>query len=170
MCWRSYQSPAALRQNEKTHQAVRRVFLFVFCTSFSLFSASSSDLLITVCCKYFYSSILCNCNYYEIEPLSSVTQTTGSRWMQSTITGNIENQITSTVQKRTPEQDQKPAVSVANPQKGKPIKLPDDIVNLSVTSFSKSSESKKPSTPVTMAEKESLLNNSFDNTCFSINA
>lgn len=90
--------------------------------------------------------------------------------MQSTITGNIENQITSTVQKKKSEQDQKPVASAANPQKGKPIKLPDDIVTLSVTSFSKSSENKKPSTPVTMAEKESLLNNSFDNTDFSINA
>jgi hypothetical protein len=87
--------------------------------------------------------------------------------MQPVTTSNIQTQITSMLQKKPSGQNQKPVKTADNAPKGDTIKLPEDIVTLSI-STQNSTTNKKPSSPVSNSEKEALLQDPSDKKNISI--
>lgn len=89
--------------------------------------------------------------------------------MQPVNASTIQNNASTTIQRKAPELATRPATSSRN-SGGKELQLPEDIVNLSSTSRSltpTSLKSEKPSTQVTASEKESLLKASSGTMSFS---
>ena len=80
--------------------------------------------------------------------------------MQPITTRTVQNQIAEEIQKKTSDQNQAPAKKTTDVQSTNSATIPEDIVSLSTASIVESAKNKKPSTPVSRAEKESLLNNS----------
>lgn len=89
--------------------------------------------------------------------------------MLSVNTSNIQNQNTTPIQKKSSDQNQKPVKSAANFKNGNTVNFPEDVVSLS-TSITRNPENKKPSTPVSNAEKGALLKTSDGKPSFSIYA
>ena len=87
--------------------------------------------------------------------------------MPSVNTSNIQNQIPATTPNKTADLESKPVKAIAHPQNGKQMKHSVDIVNLSASSITQSPENKKPSTPVSVAEKKLLLQKTSDKPTFS---
>lgn len=77
--------------------------------------------------------------------------------MQPVNTSDINNQITPTFQIKPSELNPAPSISAPRESITETVNPTADIVTLSTDSIEQSAKTRKPSTPVSLAEKELLL-------------
>jgi hypothetical protein len=81
---------------------------------------------------------------------------------------NIQNHISTPIQKSPSKQNDKPAKTASNVRAVNAVNYPEDVVNLSTSATAQSPASKRPSTPLSNSEKDALLNSFSGKTSFSI--